>query len=527
MDVDSDGSDSDRVPLIDGSSPTFQPLTSYRWPKRTATPNQFLAPREEKLRRAAKRAARENRRAKGSGEKPDRGAEGGYRAAQDRFLPGRARTIPTSSCRGRSRGKRANPFSPGVGDYCAVIYKNVIYPAIVGDVGPANKMGEASLRIAQQMNSLRHFGEPPESKLKVTYLVFPGTAERPFGPPDLAHWREKIDGFLKEMGGYNAQLFTWKDLTAPTPTPTPPPTPTPTPSPSPSATVSGTAAASASPLGFRLGRVRRSYCVVRGIERIGSQPASLRLEHGNRGHQIHAPAAVGDRWDGWRRPAGGTPADRPPACRYPGRARPRARLRSGAPGRAPPPRSRHPVRGNFPHDLFFAECSAIFGDIRLQSSCHRVPIDRLARAVAACSTMPFSSGISVNWHALPAVVSPTRIALADLPQDRRGGFRRLRRIAIHQDDDQALEKEATSDAPYPSCASVARFSARSTCRKKCEPKPGRAKIAAGRSAPEIENDRADLRCPPTLQGRDLRPRRFCRKARRGEDSPRDFRKVSL
>lgn len=37
-------------------------------------------------------------------------------------------------------GKRGNPFSPFAGDYCAVIYGNVIYPAIVGDIGPANKM---------------------------------------------------------------------------------------------------------------------------------------------------------------------------------------------------------------------------------------------------------------------------------------------------------------------------------------------------------------------------------------------------
>ena len=36
MDVDSDGSDPDRLPDVDASDPTFQPLTSYKWPKRTA-----------------------------------------------------------------------------------------------------------------------------------------------------------------------------------------------------------------------------------------------------------------------------------------------------------------------------------------------------------------------------------------------------------------------------------------------------------------------------------------------------------
>ena len=49
MDTDSDGSDSDRVPEIDGSSATFQPMTSYRWAKKTDKPNSFLVPREAKL----------------------------------------------------------------------------------------------------------------------------------------------------------------------------------------------------------------------------------------------------------------------------------------------------------------------------------------------------------------------------------------------------------------------------------------------------------------------------------------------
>ena len=41
----------------------------------------------------------------------------------------------------------------------------------------------------------------PESDLKVTYLIFPGTAEKPFGPPNLDHWHEKVTEYLKECGG--------------------------------------------------------------------------------------------------------------------------------------------------------------------------------------------------------------------------------------------------------------------------------------------------------------------------------------
>ena len=50
MDTDDDGSDSDRAPEVDGSSANFQPFTSYRWAKKTAAPNSFLTPRENKLR---------------------------------------------------------------------------------------------------------------------------------------------------------------------------------------------------------------------------------------------------------------------------------------------------------------------------------------------------------------------------------------------------------------------------------------------------------------------------------------------
>ena len=72
-----------------------------------------------------------------------------------------------------------------VGDYALVIFGDRIFPAIVGDVGPSDKAGEASLRIAKEINAIATPNNRPVSDLKVTYLVFPGTAETPFGPPDL------------------------------------------------------------------------------------------------------------------------------------------------------------------------------------------------------------------------------------------------------------------------------------------------------------------------------------------------------
>src|SRR5438552_15333048 len=51
MDVDADGSDADRLPTGSGASPNFKPFTSFRWPKKSALPNPYLPPLEEKLKR--------------------------------------------------------------------------------------------------------------------------------------------------------------------------------------------------------------------------------------------------------------------------------------------------------------------------------------------------------------------------------------------------------------------------------------------------------------------------------------------
>jgi hypothetical protein len=240
MDVDSDGSDPDRVPGVDANSQTFQPLTSYKWTKRGTTPNPFIAEREAHLANLqtsldAAVSATQRQQIKDAIEAAR------YDINQLRvnsFLV--AATDPYIVIPGSVNGQKDDPFSPGVGDYCAVIYGNIIYPAIVGDVGPSSKVGEASLRIAQELNPNATSENRPVSALRITYLVFPGTAERPFGPPDLNHWHDRVDALLKDAGGYTGQLFQWKDLTVPPPTPTPSPSPTPTPSPSPTPSVSAT-----------------------------------------------------------------------------------------------------------------------------------------------------------------------------------------------------------------------------------------------------------------------------------------------
>ena len=52
MDVDADGSDSDRLPVGTGAPANFKPATSYRWEKKTDAPNPYLAGTEQRLKRA-------------------------------------------------------------------------------------------------------------------------------------------------------------------------------------------------------------------------------------------------------------------------------------------------------------------------------------------------------------------------------------------------------------------------------------------------------------------------------------------
>lgn len=248
MDIDMDGSDSDRLPISNGTTANFQPLTSYKWPKRTAVPNYFLASREEKLKQLEAEFATK-------GLTPERNKELRDTIQPLKWEVGQLKTMscligstdPFVALPGSMVGRGDTPFTPHLGDYCVVIYKNELYPAIVGDVGPSYKMGEASFRLGKELNAKTTPYIRPVSDLKVTYLVFPSSADKPFGPPDLDKWRTRCEQLLWEMGGYQGELHTWEDLTKPTPTPTPSPTPTLSPgqTPEPSPTASGSASPTA------------------------------------------------------------------------------------------------------------------------------------------------------------------------------------------------------------------------------------------------------------------------------------------
>jgi hypothetical protein len=225
MDTDMDGSDPDRVPEIDGSSATFQPMTSYRWAKKSTTINSFIPPLEAKIKAydaelalaataAARKVQLKSDRDDARIQIADLKASSFLVARTDPFI-----VLPTPMV------TKTGPFAPLIGDYCVVIHEGTLYPAIVGDAGPTTKMGEASLRICKEIEPNSSAVQRAENDLKVTYLVFPGTRERPFQAPDLEKWRARCETLLGEFGGSGGVLFKWADLAKPPAPATPAPAP--------------------------------------------------------------------------------------------------------------------------------------------------------------------------------------------------------------------------------------------------------------------------------------------------------------
>ena len=234
MDVDMDGSDTDRVPLVDGSLLDYQPMTSYKWPKKTMVPNQFLASRVARLKQLELEASTKGVTNERRVELRSLISEEHYEVNQlktQSFLI--ATTDPYIVLPLSLLAQDSLPFTPHIGDYCVVIYKDKLYPALIGDAGPRDKIGEASYRIAREINPKSNSNNRPMSDLKISYLIFPNSADKPFDAPDLVKIRTRCEALLNEIGGYTGELHVWENLIKPTPTPTPSPTPTPTLLPSP------------------------------------------------------------------------------------------------------------------------------------------------------------------------------------------------------------------------------------------------------------------------------------------------------
>lgn len=228
MDVVADGSDGDRMSEMPSSiynSDFYQPFTSYEWPKTGSTPNPLLSKWQAKL-----ESCKQEREGKGAStaRKAELKAQMQHLEAEIKALKNRSSLIAEKdpfivlSLLFKDY-PRIMPQAPALGDYAVVIHGDKILPAICGDFGPSMKMGEASLLIAKKINEKATPYNRGEDALKVTYLIFPGTAEKPFGKPDLEKWHTKVGAYLKEIGGLGATytLHKWEQA-APPPPPAPP-----------------------------------------------------------------------------------------------------------------------------------------------------------------------------------------------------------------------------------------------------------------------------------------------------------------
>jgi len=233
MDVVSDGSDGDRLATMPDeivNSTHYQPYTSYGWPKKTSTPNPMIAGFERRIAAAQKELSERGTTADRKAWLRDRiamlkrGVEDMKSrsfliAEYDPFI-----VIPVSII---SANANSDPFAPRVGDYAVVVHGDKVYPAIVGDGGPTFKVGEASLRMAREINTRSSPYSRPVSDLTVSYIVFSGSRESERQPPDYVKWRQKCHELLGEIGGLGNgySLHEWADLLPKPAPPTPAPNP--------------------------------------------------------------------------------------------------------------------------------------------------------------------------------------------------------------------------------------------------------------------------------------------------------------
>lgn len=243
MDTDTDGGDPDRWPDMDtGGSATFQAATSYRWPRRTNRPNPWVPVREERIRKLQNELTLRPSAARASEIRETIASLRDEIATMNSFSFLIAKADPFIVLPRFFLNQGPAGFQPKPGDFVVVMAGNRLLPAIVGDFGPNAKIGEASLRICREINPDASGVKSAADDLRITYLVFPGTADPNFGPPDPARLQARCTELLRDLGGTDGtQVHLWANIIpTPTPTPSPVPTVTPTPQPTPVATVTPT-----------------------------------------------------------------------------------------------------------------------------------------------------------------------------------------------------------------------------------------------------------------------------------------------
>jgi len=229
MNVNTDGSDGDRNIAIDRTSSTFQPQTNYRWAKSGHRTNPCLRDAEVRLALAEAELANGTNSPEVRQRLESECTSAKATIAELKhwsFLVGTADPfiVLPSFMVGKSTGQLA------IGDFAVVIAHGILYPAVLGDLGPGSKIGEASLRICREVDAKSEAERRPDSRPDIVYLVFPGSADKPLTAPDYKHWSERCHALWKEFGGSDSTPWhEWTSLELPWPTPTPSQTPSATP----------------------------------------------------------------------------------------------------------------------------------------------------------------------------------------------------------------------------------------------------------------------------------------------------------
>lgn len=208
MNVNADGSDGDRDVPLEKLSPCYQPQTNYRWPKASSRPNPNIPGIEAQITLWKNELLHPELT-------PDQKNKLQQQIAQ-------ATVTLTELKRWSFLIGSADPFvvlpkfmfdkkeqDLEIGDYAVVLYQGVLYPAIVGDIGPSSKIGEASLRLCRAIDPRSGADHRPVSSPHVSYFFFPKSAEKPFKAPDYAHWSEHCHELWKKLGG--SEKFPWHE----------------------------------------------------------------------------------------------------------------------------------------------------------------------------------------------------------------------------------------------------------------------------------------------------------------------------
>ena len=98
------------------------------------------------------------------------------------------------------------------GDYALVIYGDRVFPTMVAEAGPTYKIGEASLRLAREINKDASGTQRAVDAFGVTYVVFPGTRKASRSEPDVLEINAKVRALVDEIGGLGdgAQFEVWR-----------------------------------------------------------------------------------------------------------------------------------------------------------------------------------------------------------------------------------------------------------------------------------------------------------------------------